>query len=281
MLNETLPTFRRFVSFDCRSRVGNIQKQIFPCGRTDHRAQDDPMSESPHILVVEDDRDIGRLVARYLRDNDCRVSHAADGGEMDDAIQSGRIDLIVLDVMLPGEDGLSLCRRLRTTSQIPVVMLTAKGDEVDRIVGLELGADDYLTKPFNPRELLARIRAVLRRTSLAGASRSAEGARLLSFENWRVDCVARTLTSPQDSRVTLTSAEFDLLVALCERCGRVLSRDQLLDLTQGRDAGAFERSVDVLISRIRSKIERDPRHLDFIKTVRSGGYVFTPQVERS
>ena len=239
------------------------------------------MTESPHILVVEDDRDISRLVARYLRDNDCRVSHAVDGGTMDDAIQSGRIDLIVLDIMLPGEDGLSLCRRLRATSQIPVVMLTAKGDEVDRIIGLEMGADDYLTKPFNPRELLARIRAVLRRTSLAAVSQSADRARLLTFEGWRIDCIARTLTSPQNSQVTLTSAEFDLLLALCERAGRVLSRDQLLDLTQGRDAGAFERSVDVLISRIRSKIERDPRHPDFIKTVRSGGYVFTPKVERS
>ncbi|MGZ5141514.1 MAG: response regulator, partial [Burkholderiales bacterium] len=213
--------------------------------------------------------------------NDCRVSLAGDGREMDEAIQSGRIDLIVLDVMLPGEDGLSLCRRLRASSRVPVVMLTAKGDDVDRIVGLEMGADDYLSKPFNPRELLARIRAVLRRSSLAANSSREVAVRTLMFQDWRLDCVARTLTNPRGSLVTLTSAEFDLLQSLCERSGRVLSRDQLLDLTQGRIAGAFERSVDVLISRVRRKIERDPHHPEFIKTVRSGGYVFTPDVERS
>jgi two-component system OmpR family response regulator len=240
------------------------------------------MIESPHILVVEDDRDISRLIGRYLRDNDCRVSLATDGEEMDDAVHSARIDLIVMDVMLPGEDGLSLCRRLRERSRIPVVMLTARGEEVDRIIGLEMGADDYLAKPFNPRELLARIRAVLRRTSQNGASsRSDDGVRLLAFDGWGLDCIARTLTNPQGSLVTLTSAEIDLLIALCERAGRILSRDQLIDLTQGRVAGAFERSVDVLISRLRRKIERDPHHPEFIKTVRSGGYVFTPDVERS
>ena len=238
------------------------------------------MSESPHILVVEDDRDISRLVGRYLRENDCRVSFAADGGEMDERLASSRIDLVVLDVMLPGEDGLSLCRRLRATSHLPVVMLTAKGDEVDRIIGLEMGADDYLAKPFNPRELLARIRAVLRRISLAAVSSEA-GARLMTFDDWRLNCVARTLTNPGGSLVTLTSAEFDLLQALCERAGRILSRDQLVDITQGRSAGAFERSVDVLVSRIRRKIERDPHRPDLIKTVRSGGYLFTPVVERS
>ena len=238
------------------------------------------MSESPHILVVEDDREISRLVGRYLRENDCRVSFAADGREMDDCLASSRIDLVVLDVMLPGEDGLSLCRRLRAASHLPVVMLTAKGDEVDRIIGLEMGADDYLAKPFNPRELLARIRAVLRRTALAAVSSEA-GARLMTFDNWQLNCVARSLTNPQGSLVTLTSAEFDLLQALCERAGRTLSRDQLVDITQGRSAGAFERSVDVLVSRIRRKIERDPHRPELIKTVRSGGYLFTPAVARS
>ena len=242
-------------------------------------AQNATMSDSPHILVVEDDRDISRLVGRYLAANDCRVSHAGDGRAMDEVIESSRIDLIVLDVMLPGEDGLSLCRRLREHTQIPVVMLTAKGDEVDRIIGLEMGADDYLSKPFNPRELLARIRAVLRRTALAAVSPQANRARHLVFDHWRVDRVARTLTNSQGSLITLTSAEFDLLQVLCERAGRVLSRDQLLDLTQGRSAGAFERSVDVLISRIRGKIEHDPHRPAIIKTVRSGGYVFTPAVE--
>jgi two-component system, OmpR family, response regulator len=239
------------------------------------------MLESPHILVVEDDREISRLVGRYLRENDCRVSFAADGREMDERLASSRIDLVVLDVMLPGEDGLSLCRRLRANSHLPVVMLTAKGDELDRIIGIEMGADDYLAKPFNPRELLARIRAVLRRTSLAAVSAGDAGASLMTFDGWQLNALARTLSNPQGSLVTLTSAEFDLLQALCERSGKILSRDQLLDLTQGRSAGAFERSVDILISRIRRKIERDPHRPELIKTVRSGGYLFTPAVERS
>jgi len=238
------------------------------------------MNESPHILVVEDDRDISRLVGRYLRENDCRVSLAGNGHEMNKAMQSSRIDLVVLDVMLPGEDGLALCRRLRGVSDVPVVMLTAKGEEVDRILGLEMGADDYMSKPFNPRELLARIRAVLRRTQLVRLT-STERARRLLFQRFEVDCVKRTLMDPQGRLVTLTSAEFDLLQVLCERSGRVLSREQLLDLTQGRTAAAFERSIDVLISRIRRKIESDPHCPEFIKTVRSGGYVFTPDVERA
>ena len=239
------------------------------------------MSESPHILVVEDDRDISRLVGRYLRDNDCRVSLAGNGHEMHEAMLSNRIDLVVLDVMLPGEDGLALCRRLRGSSRIPVVMLTARGEEVDRILGLEMGADDYMSKPFNPRELLARIRAVLRRTSFTGVASGERAARRMIFQRWAVDCTKRTLIDPHGRLVTLTSAEFDLLQVLCERSGRILTREQLLDLTQGRSAGAFERSIDVLISRIRRKIEHDPHRPELIKTVRSGGYVFTPDVERS
>jgi two-component system, OmpR family, response regulator len=239
------------------------------------------MNESPHILVVEDDRDISRLVGRYLRDNDCRVSLAGNGHEMHEAMLSNRIDLVVLDVMLPGEDGLALCRRLRSNSRIPVVMLTARGEELDRILGLEMGADDYMSKPFNPRELLARIRAVLRRTSFTGVAAGERVARRLTFQRWEVDCTKRTLIDPQGRLVTLTSAEFDLLQVLCERAGRTLTREQLLDLTQGRSAGAFERSIDVLISRIRRKIERDPHCPELIKTVRSGGYVFTPDVARS
>jgi two-component system, OmpR family, response regulator len=236
------------------------------------------MADSPHILVVEDDRDISRLVGRYLRENDCRVSFAADGREMDQQIKSSRIDLIVLDLMLPGEDGLSLCRRLRATSQLPVVMLTARGGELDRIIGIEMGADDYLPKPFNPRELLARIRAVLRRTSRAAGEAP---ARAMTFRGWRLNAVARTINDPRGAEVALTSAEFDLLQVMCERAGRILSREQLLDLTQGRSPGAFERSVDILVSRIRRKIEPDPQRPEFIKTVRSGGYIFTPEVERA
>ena len=236
-------------------------------------------SVHPHILIVEDDREIADLVARYLRGNACRVTLAGDGAEMDRALADGRVDLIVLDLMLPGEDGLSLCRRLRATSAIPILMLTAKAEEIDRIVGLEIGADDYLAKPFNPRELLARIRAVLRRTGNEVAEE--EGVRRMHFVGWTLDVSLRQVLSPEGARISITGAEFDLLHALCLRPGRVLSRDQLLDLTQGRSAGPFERSIDVLVSRIRQKIERDSRNPEIIRTIRSGGYLFTPEVTRS
>jgi two-component system, OmpR family, response regulator len=233
----------------------------------------------PNILVVEDDRETRTLIAKYLRSHACNVSTATDGREMARTINDHRIDLVILDVMLPGEDGLSLCRKLRAESQIPIIMLTARGEDVDRILGLEMGADDYLAKPFNPRELLARINAVLRRHAVARTASVAEGATALAFQGWRIDFRLRELRNPDGARVAMTSAEFDLLRAFCERPGRVLSRDSLLDLTQGRNAGSFERSIDVLVSRIRRKIEPDPQEASMIKTVRSGGYVFTPHVE--
>ena len=239
------------------------------------------MSVLPHVLVVEDDRQISRLVARYLEANDYRVSTAADGREMDRALGCSRIDLIVLDLMLPGEDGLSLCRRLRESSQIPIVVLTAKGEDVDRIVGLEMGADDYLVKPFNPRELLARIRAVMRRVAVVAEGMPGRAARVFCFLGWQLDCAMRELTSPQGTQIAITGAEFDLLQVMCERHGRVLSRQQLLDLTQGRHPGPFERSVDILVSRLRRKIEVDPQRPDIIKTVRPIGYLFKPIVEAS
>jgi two-component system OmpR family response regulator len=239
------------------------------------------MAVSPHILVVEDDREISALVARYLRANDCRVSVAADGREMDRRLADGRFDLIVLDLMLPGEDGLSICRRLRRDTRIPIVMLTAKGDALDRIIGLEMGADDYLAKPFNPRELLARIRAVLRRVGDPVDQTTDKVERLHTFLGFRLDVLARRLENPEGAEIGLTGAEFDLLQVLVERPGRVLSRDRLLDLTQGRTAGPFERSIDILVSRIRRKMESDPHHPEIIKTVRSGGYMFTAEVETS
>lgn len=239
------------------------------------------MGSIPHILVVEDDREISALVARYLRANECRVSVAEDGRAMDRMLAESRIDLVVLDLMLPGEDGLSLCRRLRAASSIPIVMLTARGEEIDRIIGLEMGADDYLPKPFNPRELLARIRAVLRRRVSEASLDAGSNGQMMSFEGWQVHLTLRELLNPEGAKVAVTGAEFDLLHAFCERPGRILSRDQLLDLTQGRVAGPFERSIDVLVSRLRQKIERDPREPQFIKTIRSGGYVFTPRVERA
>jgi two-component system OmpR family response regulator len=239
-------------------------------------------ASTPHILIVEDDREISALVARYLRANECRATVTGNGREMDRVLADSRIDLVVLDINLPSEDGLSICRRLRAAgSPVPIIMLTAKGEEIDRILGLEMGADDYLPKPFNPRELLARIRAVLRRrtTELAMSSQPG-GVQVLAFSGWQLNLGLRELFSPEGAKVAVTGAEFDLLHALCERPGRVLSRDQLIDLTQGRQAGPFERSIDVLISRLRQKIERDPRNPEFIKTIRSGGYLFTPVVER-
>src|SRR6266571_1252815 len=237
------------------------------------------MAQAPNILVVEDDRKTRTLIAKYLRTNACNVTTASDGREMVRAMSDHRVDLLILDLMLPGEDGLSLCRKVRAESQTPIIMLTARGEDVDRIVGLEMGADDYLAKPFNPRELLARINAVLRRQAAARTASAIEGASALAFLGWRIDIRLRELRDPAGARVAMTSAEFDLLQTFCERPGRVLSRDSLLDLTQGRSAGSFERSIDVLVSRIRRKIESDPLEPTMIKTVRSGGYMFTPRVE--
>lgn len=237
------------------------------------------MSASAHILIVEDDREISALVARYLSQNGMRTATARDGREMDRILRDGRFDLIVLDLNLPGEDGFSICRRLGLTTQVPIIMLTARSEDVDRIIGLEMGADDYLGKPFNPRELLARIRAVLRRRG-SGQAGQDEPPGAFSFAGWTLNANSRELTNPDKVRVTVTGAEFDLLRVLCERPGRVLARDALLDLTQGRAASPFERSIDILISRLRQKIEREPREPELIKTIRSGGYLFTPAVAR-
>lgn len=235
------------------------------------------MNPQPHILVVEDDGEVSALVARFLRTNDMRVSVAANGRAMAKQMQDARIDLVVLDVMLPDEDGLSICRRLRATSTLPIIILTAKAEDVDRIIGLEMGADDYISKPFNPRELLARIRSVLRRSSGNSTEASAR-ADVLSFAGWRLDRHARQLHNPDGARVALTGAEFDLLVAFCERPRRVLRRDQLIDLTQGRAANPFERSIDILVSRLRQKMESNPKEPVLFQTIRSGGYMFSPEV---
>ena len=234
---------------------------------------------TPNILLVEDDRETRALIAKYLNVNGCHVLAAASGREMARLMSDHRVDLLILDVMLPGEDGLSLCRKVRAESSVPIIMLTARGEDVDRIVGLEMGADDYLPKPFNPRELLARINAVLRRQAAARAAAAVEATTALRFDGWHVDLRLRELRNPDGAKVAMTSAEFDLLRIFCERPGRILSRDTLLDFTQGRSAGSFERSIDVLVSRIRRKIEPDPQNASLIKTVRSGGYMFTPKVD--
>jgi two-component system, OmpR family, response regulator len=233
-----------------------------------------------HILVVDDDREIRDLIGRFLSRHGYRVTAVGDGRDMHQALADWHIDLVVLDLMLPGEDGLSLCRALRARSQIPVIMLTMMGEETDRIIGLEVGADDYLAKPFNPRELLARIKAVLRRARSDPAAAAAGGRSKLDFAGWRLDPGLRRLQSPQGLVVDLTTGEFDLLVAFVEHPQRVLSRDQLLDLTHGRTEAPFDRSIDMQVSRLRHKIEANPKTPELIKTLRGGGYVFTALVTR-
>ncbi|MBM3565832.1 MAG: response regulator [Alphaproteobacteria bacterium] len=239
------------------------------------------MPVMPHLLVVDDDKEIRELLSRFLAKNGFKVTTARDGVEMGRALAEWRIDLVILDLMLPGEDGLSLCRRLRASSAVPVIMLTAKGEDVDRIVGLEVGADDYLPKPFNPRELLARIRAILRRANET-AAKPGPGPRgpAYRFAGMALDPAARRLVGTDGNEVPLTAGEYDLLLALVERAGRVLNRDQILDLTRGRAAGPFDRGVDIQISRLRHKIEADPSVPVLIKTVRGGGYVLSVPVER-
>ncbi|MEZ2144120.1 response regulator [Bradyrhizobium sp. DN5] len=230
------------------------------------------------ILIVEDDQQTRDLIARYLRDHKFSVDAVTNGKEMDRHLAQNRVDLIVLDLMLPGEDGLSLCRRLRMDSTTPIIILTARGEDLDRILGLEMGADDYLPKPFNPRELLARINAVLRRQS-SGLAASATASRL-KFQGWTIDLRLRELRDPEGAQVPLTSAEFDLLQAFCERAGRILTRDSLLSMTRGRAGASFGRSIDVLVSRLRRKLDRT-EGTSVIKTVRTGGYIFTPVVEEA
>ena len=241
------------------------------------------MDSTLHILVVDDDREIRDLVGRFLEQHGYRVTTAGDGREMKKALEDWAIDLVVLDLMLPGEDGLTLCRNLRASSDLPVIMLTAMGEETDRIIGLEMGADDYLPKPFNPRELLARIKAVLRRSAerAPGAKDRGEGHRLITFAGWTLDLDSRELLSMDGQRVELSGGEFELLAAFVEHPRRVLSRDQLLDIARGREAVPFDRAIDVQVSRLRRKIEADPKSPVLIKTVRGGGYMFTPEVEEA
>jgi two-component system, OmpR family, response regulator len=236
------------------------------------------MSETPHILVVDDHREIRDAVTRYLERNGMRAASARDASEMDAKLRAGRFDLIVLDVMMPGEDGLSVCRRLSAEGTTPILLLTALGEETDRIVGLEIGADDYLPKPFNPRELLARIKAILRRTERPERSAGALTGRRVAFAHWQLDTDRRVLICGHGREVPLTTAEFKLLTVFLDRPRFVLSRDQLLDLTTGREAHVFDRAIDNQVSRLRRKIERDPGAPEIITTVRGGGYSLTTDV---
>lgn len=231
------------------------------------------------IALVEDDPDIRELLAGLLSREGFEACPCGDGADLDRLVARRRVDLVLLDLMLPGEDGLSICRRLHGLPvPIPVIMVTAKGDDIDRILGLELGADDYLPKPFNPRELLARVRAVLRRTREAHRPQALPG-RVYRFAGWTLEAGSRRLIDPDGAPVELTGGEFDLLQAMLDHPQRVLTRDQLLDWTRGRDAAPYDRTIDVQLGRLRRKLGDQPNAPTLIRTVRGGGYLFAPTVE--
>ncbi len=242
------------------------------------------MDQTDHVLIVDDDREIRELAGSFLRKNGLTVTLAADGRQMRSLLESLSVDLIVLDIMMPGDDGLVLCRELRSGKhrRIPILMLTARSDDMDRVLGLEMGADDYLVKPFVARELLARIKAILRRTRMLPPNfQVTEPGREIAFGNWRLDTTARHLLDADGTIVSLSGAEYRLLRVFLDHPQRVLNRDQLLNLTQGRDADFFGRSIDLLVSRLRQRLREDAREPMYIKTVRSEGYVFSAAVDVS
>jgi two-component system OmpR family response regulator len=239
------------------------------------------MEPAPHIALVDDHRDIRDLVSRYLTQHGYRVSVAENGAALRRLLERSAPDLVVLDIMMPGEDGLSVCRYLRSATNLPIIFLTAMAEETERIIGLEIGADDYLTKPFNPRELLARIKAVLRRVNSLPPQRDKLKAKLLRFDRWLLNVGRRELVNSEGVGVPLSTAEFRLLKAFLDHAGLVLSRDQLLDITVGRAAEIFDRSIDNQVSRLRKKIELDPKTPILIKTHWGGGYSFTAEVEEA
>jgi len=239
------------------------------------------MEPVPHIALVDDHRDIRDLVGKYLSQHGYRVSVAENGAALRRLMERSAPDLVVLDIMMPGEDGLSVCRHLRSTTNLPIIFLTAMAEETERIIGLEIGADDYLTKPFNPRELLARIKAVLRRVNSLPPQRDKLKARMIRFDRWHLNVGRRELVNSENVGVPLSTAEFRLLKAFLDHAGLVLTRDQLLDLTAGRAAEAFDRSIDNQVSRLRKKIELDPKTPMLIKTHWGGGYSFTADVEEA
>ncbi len=235
--------------------------------------QDPAAAAATRVLIVDDDQDLRELISKFLSQNGFDVHTATQGRDMDKVLARGDIQLVVLDYMMPGEDGLSICKRLNENNGPPVIMLSARGEEVDRIVGLELGADDYMAKPFHPRELLARIRAVLRRREARGSGQ--DKSPVAHFFGWQLDNIKRTLTRPDGVQVALSNAEFELLRVFLDRPGRALSRDQILDYLHGPNADSFDRAIDVQISRLRRKLSDDHSE-DIIRTIRGIGYMFKP-----
>jgi two-component system OmpR family response regulator len=254
--------------------LGNMRAQIDVNAKTaEHPAL------GPHVLAVDDDPLIRGMISDYLLKHDLRVTAVADGRAMNDILAAEVVDLIVLDLKLRGEDGMSLARKLRDESAIPIIMLTGRSDEADRVMGLELGADDYITKPFSPRELLARIRTVLRRRSSEVRQGRPEGIRAYRFEGWELNLNTRRLTAPDGGVTVLSKGEFSLLVVLLGAPHRILNRDQLLDLSRLHNDEVYNRAVDIQIMRLRRKIEPDPSKPQYIRTERGNGYVFSVNVE--
>jgi DNA-binding response OmpR family regulator len=242
-----------------------------------------PSGRLEHLLIVDDDPQIGTMLSEYFGAQGYRVTAVPDGAEMAQILAETKVDLILLDLHLPGEDGLMLARRVRTDSQIPIIMLTAAGQEIDRVLGLEMGADDYIAKPFNIREVYARVKAVLRRAKPVLVSPdSADGKKpgRYAFAGWELNMRSRRLRSPQGESIPLTNAEFSLLAAFVQRPSRVLSREQLLDFSRVHSDEVFDRAIDVQVLRLRRKIEADPQNPQIIKTERGAGYIFAPTVER-
>ncbi len=238
------------------------------------------MGEKPHLLLVDDERSIREPLAQYLTKQGFRVTQTGDAEAARTRLAAYAIDLIILDIMMPGEDGLSLCRHVRETSETPVILLTARSEETDRIVGLEMGADDYVVKPFSPRELAARVKVILRRAAAGGTRQHAPDTGSFVFAGWVLKSGERALVDREGVSVPLSTGEYNLLHALVTRPRQVLTRDQLLDLTQGREAAAFDRAIDNQVSRLRRKIETDPKNPELIKTVWGGGYTLASEVTR-
>ncbi|WP_034160283.1 response regulator [Sphingomonas sp. ERG5] len=238
------------------------------------------MGDTPHLLLVDDERSIREPLAQYMTKQGFRVTQAGDAEAARTRMTAYAIDLVILDIMMPGEDGLSLCRHIRETSDTPVILLTARSEETDRIVGLEMGADDYVVKPFSPRELSARVKVILRRAAAGGTRQHAPDSGSFAFAGWVLKSGERALIDREGVSVPLSTGEYNLLLALVTRPRQMLTRDQLLDLTQGREAAAFDRAIDNQVSRLRRKIELDAKNPDLIKTVWGGGYTLAAEVTR-